>query len=47
MRASGPAASHIWTKDLEQPEAQQARVKLEVAREEMALGRYPAEFTMW
>ena len=31
-------ASHIWTKDLQQrgPEAQQARVKMQVAREEKA-----------
>lgn len=38
MRASGSAASHIWTIDRQkwQLEAQDANVKMEVAREENA-----------
>lgn len=37
-RASGPAASHIWTTDLQQwqPETLEARGKMEVTREEKA-----------
>lgn len=38
LRASGPAAAHIWTANRHQwqPEAPEARAKMEVAREEKA-----------
>lgn len=38
MRASGPAAAHMWTTNRrqQQPEALEASVKTEVAREEKA-----------